>query len=337
LLAAFVLIATRAFGADAASSKEQCGTCHTKQMTQSATSMARALDRAGVPTIMKSHPVLTWQDGKYRYRIERRGEEAVYSVTDGDGTLSLPVHWVFGANSQTYVLEYGGHLYESRASYYQSIDRLDVTMGHQDIHPKTLTEAMGREISDHEARACFQCHSTGSTVNEHIQTDALTPGVQCAHCHEGATRHFQAISQGKLDAMPPKLSKLTAEDMSNFCGQCHRSWSEVVRSRLFGEMNVRFQPYRLASSKCFDGSDRRISCAACHDPHVELVTADKTYDSKCQACHAAPSAKVAAKPCPVARTGCVSCHMPKVQLPGGHQTFTDHFIRVVQANKPYPN
>jgi hypothetical protein len=29
--------------------------------------------------------------------------------------------------------------------------------------------------------------------------------------------------------------------------------------------------------------------------------------------------------------------MPKVQLPGGHMTFTDHQIRIVKAGDAYPN
>jgi formate-dependent nitrite reductase cytochrome c552 subunit len=33
---------------------------------------------------------------------------------------------------------------------------------------------------------------------------------------------------------------------------------------------------------------------------------------------------------------CVGCHMPKVELPGAHFKFTDHWIRVVKAGDPFP-
>jgi formate-dependent nitrite reductase cytochrome c552 subunit len=33
----------------------------------------------------------------------------------------------------------------------------------------------------------------------------------------------------------------------------------------------------------------------------------------------------------------VSCHMPKINLPGGHAKFTDHEIRIVRPGDPYPN
>ena len=71
----------------------------------------------------------------------------------------------------------------------------------------------------------------------------------------------------------------------------------------------------------------------------QLRPANAAYDGKCLACHAPapPSAATAAKVCPVSKGNCVSCHMPKVELPGSHARFTDHDIRIVRANESYPN
>jgi hypothetical protein len=64
---------------------------------------------------------------------------------------------------------------------------------------------------------------------------------------------------------------------------------------------------------------------------------DAFYEAKCLACHSgAAGAKPAAKACPVAKSGCIGCHMPKVNLPPTHRDWTDHFIRVVKAGAPYP-
>jgi len=294
--------------------------------------MAHALLTPG--NILPSHGKLAMRDGDYIYALERRNGQPTYTVTNGADTLAIPIRWAFGAKSQTYVLEHGGRLYESRVSYYQAIDGLDITMGDQAIRPHNLVEAMGRELSAGEARACFDCHATRAIADDRIQTESLIAGIQCEHCHVGAEAHAEAISHGNTKVIPPSLAKLTAEDASNFCGRCHRSWSEVVRNRLFGPVNVRFQPYRLENSKCFDGSDARISCFACHDPHREVVRDVKSYDANCQACHAGK--KPGAKACPVSSSGCVTCHMPKTELAGAHQVFTDHFIRVTKPNEPYP-
>jgi hypothetical protein len=133
---------------------------------------------------------------------------------------------------------------------------------------------------------------------------------------------------------------MDAEDAANFCGQCHRTWDTVVRNGWKGIIDVRFQPYRLENSKCFTGTDRRISCLACHDPHQQVNHDSASYDSKCMACHGeaktSPTAIANIKTCPVATSKCTSCHMPKLELPGVHARFTDHMIRIVRAGDPYP-
>lgn len=338
------LLAVSALAAQQTSRSLVCGSCHTKEAsTQTASSMAHALTLPGTDPLLLSHPKLSGQEGDYTYTIESRNGAALFSVTNGSEATSAPIRWAFGEQSQTYVLERDGHFYESMVSYYPAIQSLDTTIGDQRLHPRTVLEAMGRELTDQEFQQCVGCHSTGSEVDHRFHMESMKPGVQCERCHTGAARHAADIVQGKLDSVPPRLRCLSAEEMANFCGQCHRSWETVVRDGLLGKINVRFQPYRLANSKCFDGSDARISCVACHNPHEQVVRKDAAYDAKCLACHAtnrpASIRKTAEIPrtCPMAHSNCVSCHMPKIALPGGHQIFTDHFIRVVRANESYPD
>lgn len=114
--------------------------------------------------------------------------------------------------------------------------------------------------------------------------------------------------------------------------------------------NVRFQPYRITNSPCYDTEDTRISCTACHNPHEEIKREPAFYDSKCTACHATSKSSInstqvlktiknerpAARICPVGTQLCVTCHMPKIELPGAYYKFTDHRIRVVKPDQPYP-
>ncbi len=303
--------------------------------------MARALALPGSNPVLQSNPKLTVQKGTYEYSVETVGDKSTYTVSDGTGKLSLPIHWNFGEGAQTWVLEYQGQLYESLVSYYPRIKGLDTTVGDEALTPRTLVEAMGRELSSAETKACFGCHASNAVHDRKLTVETLQPGVTCEHCHVGASSHLLDAIQGDLASAPPKLGKMSTEDISAFCGQCHRTWEAVVRSHFKGEMNVRFQPYRLTNSKCFEGTDPRISCVACHDPHQDVVREDSTYDSKCLACHATAShpasSATGAKSCPVAKENCVSCHMPKVTLPNGHMTFTDHEIRVVRPGDGYPN
>jgi hypothetical protein len=321
-----------------------CSGCHSSQsQNQPHTSMARALQPLSANPVLDAHPRLTFQKFGYTYLVETRNGQSHYAVTDGNRTIRVPIRWSFGNGAQTWVFERDGVFYESLVSYYPSIGGLGITIGDSEIVPTTLDKALGRRLPPNEPKACFGCHSSGAVVDGRLTLDTLEPGVTCEHCHVGASSHLISAVQGEAaETAPPDLRKLTSEDLSNFCGQCHRSWETVVRGPWRGEINVRFQPYRLANSKCFSGTDPRISCIACHDPHKDLVTDTAAYDQKCLACHvvkgAPPAAnRPAATVCPVQNHNCAGCHMPEVKLANGLASFHDHLIRIVKPGTPYPD
>ena len=161
-----------------------CASCHEEAKSQPATSMAHGLETVEECTTFASYPLLTFKDSKYSYRVERRGNQGLYTVSDGHQSLTLPIRWVMGASfglGQTYFLEKDGKLYESRVSYYRGLKRLDVTLGVEGIVPADLNEAAGRAISSEEKLKCFFCHATNATQGRKLTLDALKPGVQCEH------------------------------------------------------------------------------------------------------------------------------------------------------------
>lgn len=324
--------------------------CHRQRSeSQPQTPMGRALSLPGANPTLRDHPRLAVQKGPYTYTVETHGDQSIYNVSDGQRTISIPIHWNFGEGAQTWLLDYNGQRYESTVSYYPSIVGLDFTTGDEDLKPHNLEEAIGRPVELRETKVCFGCHTTNAVTNGKMTYETLRPGVTCEHCHAGTNTHLSDALNNDFSSPPPDLRKWPAEDISNFCGQCHRSWETAVRNHWRGPLTVRFQPYRLANSKCFDGADPRISCIACHDPHKDVVTKDSSYDPQCLACHSAapvsptatspPTSKLPtyAKICTVAKSECVSCHMPKVKLPNGLMTFTDHQIRIVKPGEPFPN
>jgi hypothetical protein len=312
--------------------KVPCASCHAQGRSQPATSMARAAETPQESTILSEHPLLTFKDGSYSYRIERRGEQSLYSVSNGKETLEVPIAWAVGAGrvGQTYVYEKDGQYYESRVSYFSNTKQLDITIGHQDIRPKNLLQAAGKQIGPASVSNCFNCHATNAVASGKLTPDKMQAGIRCVRCHEAAPKHLAGLSEGELD-LPEmkKLSIMPPEEVLTFCGQCHRTAADVSTDAT--DLNtVRFAPYRLSLSKCYDLADRRITCLACHDPHQEVGQEHIDYDIKCQACHG--GGNTAAHPCKVAKEDCVSCHMPKIQLPGAHHAFTDHLIRVVKSS-----
>ncbi len=319
---------------------EACAQCHSGEAAeQQSSGMAHALQLPARSGVLETHRQLIFNNGPYGYTIARSGDQVSYTVTDGASTISVPVSWDFGYGlgevGQTYLLYYNGSYYESRVSYFSGIDRLDVTLGHPTTVPKSLEDAIGREVKPEELRACFGCHSTGAVSGTHLQMDKLVPGITCEGCHGPGGEHVAAMQAGKSrERHILNPARLTPGDLVKFCGACHRTGAHVKEIQAKGVTTVRFQPYRLGESACFNPRDRRISCLACHNPHQNPQSEPAFYDSKCQACHGnkevPPTPQRATPTCPVAESRCVTCHMPKYMIAGSHFKFTDHKIRVVR-------
>jgi Cytochrome c554 and c-prime len=317
-----------------------CATCHNGVATSYATApMRHAMEPQGTNPVLAAHTDLSLQLGSYTYKVQTKDGQSTYTVSDGTDSLTLPIRWIFGQHAQTWVLEKDGHYYESLVSYFPRANGLAITPGDQKITPHNLTEAMGRQLPIWETRTCFNCHGGGVTANEKLAPTKVTPGLDCERCHVGAQQHMADAAQDNFKTVPKSLKRLDSEQVSDFCGQCHRTWDTVMHNKWRGPAFVRFQPYRLENSKCFIGNDSRISCLACHNPHQPVNHNVTYYDAKCLACHSDAKPASTASPtktCPVSKSNCTSCHMPKVDLPSGHVQFTDHYIRVVHAGEPYP-
>ena len=318
---------------------KKCAVCHAMQATSyHSSSMSRALEPIDGCAILKSNPRLNWTDGPYRYLIEKSGAGYRYQVTDGNHTAETVLLYAFGQGKagQTYVYEKDSQFYESRVSYYEELKGLALTMGAQVAQPENIDQALGRLMSKTETIECFGCHTTAARRGNELHLEKFENGVQCEDCHGPGAAHIASISTGKPGGIR-SLKDLSAEDTNELCGSCHRTWETVMLLKIRGTANVRFQPYRLTNSKCYLPGDSRIACTACHNPHAAPATDAKAYDAKCTACHNAANTTIARKTCTVATEKCVTCHMPRFEVPGSHHAFFDHWIRVVRSGDPYPN
>jgi hypothetical protein len=326
-----------------------CAECHRSiAADQHTTAMANALERTAESVILRANPRMTFRSGAFTYQIVRQGNQSIYTVTDGVDTISEPILYTFGRGKagQTYVYKHEGAFYESRVSFYKDIKGLDLTIGHLPPVKVPLKEAAGREQHPDEVTGCFSCHATAAVAGGKLQLEQLVPGVSCESCHGPGSDHVAAINAGEFEKL--KISnpgRLSPDELSqDFCGKCHRSAERVIfMPQQAGINNVRFQPYRIFGSKCYT-DDKRISCIACHNPHQDPKSEAAFYDAKCLACHVskaktqlAVTPKPSEPPCPVGTKDCVTCHMPKIEIPGSHFAFTDHRIRVARAGEPFPN
>jgi len=327
----------------------ECAKCHAdKALPYRNTAMAHAASRAADSEHLRRHDHLTFELGPYKYELVTTEQKSVLKVSDPKSSFTADLLWAMGLGrmGQTYLYQHNGNFYESHLSFYGVPQALDITPGHPPELPASTENAAGRLLSQDDTQRCFGCHTSFSKTKNEFDPASASPGVTCESCHGPGAKHVTAMTSGSEQPTADAIfnpAALNPSDAVDFCGACHRTWQDVVGSGLMsiGLFNVRFAPYRLENSRCWKQQDARLTCAACHDPHKQLVHETSFYDSRCLACHVEKGAKLTADhpghACPVSNKDCVTCHMPKLEPPGLHSAFTDHWIRIVRPGKPYPN
>lgn len=331
-----------------------CAKCHSRiTVSQETTPMARTLMPIANADVLHSRSDLVFRNGKYVYQIKAKGAATELTVTDGERRLAANLVWAFGTGKlgQSYLFLRNGNFFESRVTYFSSLQNLHFTPTRELLSPHDLEEAMARPVDIPEVLRCFGCHSLGANVGGQLDTSKAALGVTCEACHGPGLKHVQAmeaseLQQGVGDEEGRRLifdpGSLSPADSVDFCGACHGAWWDIKLSHVVGIANVRAQPYRLMSSRCWGKGDARLTCVTCHNPHEPLSNDSSWYDSKCLACHvtsptATPTKERPGAACPVATKDCTSCHMPKIEIPTFHAAFADHLIRVVRPGAPIPD
>jgi hypothetical protein len=333
-----------------------CAECHAAiASTQSESEMAKAAFRLSGGTA--GQPATgNFESGSYAYRFIPGDTPPEYSfeVTSNGHSISYPIVWTMGVgvHGQTYLLGDNRGLYESQASSFSFIHRLGLTPGHKPPEEGSLENALGIPLKGSEALRCFACHTTASSANSKLDTAGAVPGIRCEACHGPGLDHVKAMAGGQTEPARPAIlnpALLSPTSSIDFCGACHRTTMDVIlKEPEPGAYTIRFQPYRLEESRCWKTTkDARLTCTGCHDPHAPLVRDAHFYDEKCLSCHSAGKGArheasggawaAAPKICPRATANCVSCHMPRSNVPQMHSTFVDHFIRIVRPGAPVPN
>jgi hypothetical protein len=345
-----------------------CTPCHGSQASsQPLTSMARTAMKADQSDVLRGSPQLTFSSGDYAYRIASdddrpasqptgvRPQESqtggqtpsrggpLYTVSSGTRSSSVRLTWAFGAGKvgQSFLFDHDGTVHEARVSYFDSLHTLGFTPGRAVTAPRDLAEAMARPVDGAELRRCFACHTTAPTTEGKFDPSGAIPGVTCEACHGPGRRHVEAMTLPRNvggDAPLLNPAKLRPEESVDFCGACHATFFDIALTGTQGTPALRSQPYRLQLSQCWKaGRDARLACIACHDPHRPLVTDPLAYDDRCLSCHltagAQPTGERGGRACPVGNSRCVTCHMPKYDVPDMHHQFTDHRIQVTPRSR----
>jgi Flp pilus assembly protein TadD len=190
------------------------------------------------------------------------------------------------------------------------------------------------------------------TVNRFAREPFLQPGVGCERCHGPGSDHVKGLGPMVNPA------KLADERRDSICMQCHLEGAARIATA--GRTPDAYRPGEklsdslavfvrtdagtrgpgavshvesLALSACKRMAGDAMSCITCHNPHVQLSTAQKSgyYRARCVGCHAAMADRHHPQ-----QQDCTVCHMPRLDSTDiGHTMVTDHrIVRIPRNDRP---
>lgn len=323
----------------------QCASCHREicehfQQTGHAKSLWRGDDKDIIAKFKDLDFRWTPDGPLYRYVQESDG----LWLTQENSKLRLHVDWVMGSggHSQGPVSLFTNpagetEMWEHLIAWYPNVG-LAPALGFDVLHPPTSGMGALANRQDHaSAKDCLSCHSTYIPLDPHgqVKSDEVIGTVGCVRCHPDASRHV--ARNGALDAFRERWSRLSAREVLDRCGECHRRASETDPRDLSADNLhiVRLAPVGLSQSRCFksqeategDSSAIRLDCLTCHDVHRPIPKDTTHVQQVCHSCHY--NERGTAQPCrsQTQTSDCVSCHMPLTAIDPNFK-FTDHWIRV---------
>jgi predicted CXXCH cytochrome family protein len=268
-----------------------------------------------------------------------------------------------GHRGRSYLMRRGDMLFMSPMTWYSTGRKWDYSPGYE-----IRDWRFERRVLD----GCLACHA-GQVAADRERPDRyhqppfIEHGIGCERCHgpgESHARHHHASSEGADPLL--NLTSLSPRQRDQICNQCHLLGVERVLR--YGRSEFDFRPgddlsdiwvtflhsqddkdrrptpavshaEQMLDSRCFAGSNGRLECISCHDPHATPAPEARLefFRQRCLQCHAVDTAGCAL-PEPerlsqVAGDSCIACHMPKFaagDVP--HTSQTDH--RIVRRPRP---
>jgi len=324
------------------SGASRCQFCHAAEVEGYARSaMAHSLRRAGREaegTVDTADAKITMHSSASGYwqSLQSAGDETKYRIDYVIGS---------GNHASGYLLDLGGHLFQSPVAYYKSRGAYDLAPGYENLPNPDFTRPV--------AEGCLFCHAgtalhISGTSNGYHSPAFSAEAITCERCHGSAEKHLGDPRAGTI----VNPAKLEAAARDSICEQCHllgvgrvlnpgmkfsdyrpgqpleAVFTTYVNVSPPGADSAKFKVIshveQLARSTCARSSDGRLWCGTCHDPHNKPLEPVQFYRSKCLSCHTGslPASH------PDRESNCIGCHMPRRDAKdGGHTAFTDHRIQ----------
>ena len=298
-------------------------------------------------------------------------DESEYALApDGSEIFrdTRPIQWMIGAGVNGFgpLVEQDHYLFQGPLSFYTRPGQWGPSPGYEQTDLGFNRPVLTGCISCHAGRA----NPILDTNGQYADPAFSQLSIGCENCHGPGSAHVMAMShpsniKGSQIVNPANLSPYLA---NNICMACHqtgdvrvlkpgKTYADIRPGQpLDNTLSVLIVPptpdsppdadhvehyYSMTLSKCYRGSNQKLSCISCHDPHMQPVAAEAPayFRAKCLACHTNQSCKLplSARMSKQPANDCVGCHMPKRDIQViSHSTATNHRI-LARPDEPFPD
>jgi hypothetical protein len=306
------------------------------------------------------------QDGKLFQSEYQLGSDSKEVFRD-----TREIKWIIGAGENGFggLVRNGDYVFQAPLSFYSKAQRWELSPGYENGNAGFNRPILPGCISCHSGRPSASPEGNGHFASQPFSE--LTIG--CENCHGPGLAHVLAAQMspdtyhghdGSI-VNPASLAPTLANDI---CISCHQTGDvRVLRpgkdyrsfrpgNALDDTMSILLVPpkresppqqdllehyYSMTLSKCYRGSERRLTCISCHDPHVEPTSqeAPAYFRKRCLACHTEKSCRL---PLPVREhqepaDDCAGCHMKKRDVREiSHSSITNHRI-LARPDESFPD
>lgn len=275
---------------------------------------------------------LKTQFADLRFEMTREDEgfsQSLYFEEDGKTySQRFPFGVVIGSGkiAQTYLHWVENDSYQMHVSYFRDNEHWTNSPGYPDGTADFARPALPR---------CFECHVTyiasePGSVNSYDK-ESLIHGVSCERCHgpgRDHVEHHRSHPTSDAASFITNPHTLSRERNIDICSQCHSGGGESLTppfsfrpgdklaqhlkleaaSSAGGSVHAGNQRVRMQLSRCYTESDT-LSCASCHDPHVEERGNTVLFSERCIKCHQPDACGLSEKLGTGIRENCIDCHM----------------------------
>ncbi len=293
-----------------------------------------------------------------------------YLDANGESALTISKELAYevgaGSRGRSYLVRQGDHLLMSPLTWYPAHDKWALSPGYERNHSHFYRPVIGACLFCHAGEAKWD----ENTRNRYEEPILPQPAITCQRCHGPGELHVAKHSsalpltsgEGRGEGIeitndfdptivnPAHLPDPLALDV---CAQCHLSgaarviapgqhWNDfrpglplsdfiaIYVERQSAGHHFVGHAEQMQESRCFVGSEGKLRCTSCHDPHGVPAKDEQVefYRQRCLECHGEGKNSCAEiqEVRQAKQDNCVACHMPALSTEIAHAAVTDHRV-----------